>query len=83
MDENVVKQLTRQIKLMNFLITFFGVIMLIGFAVIGFFLFQVINFAQDTRDKFETSQQQFNAQQQICSGDTRLSEFARNAGICE
>lgn len=83
MNDDLARQLIRQLKLLNFWITLFGVTMLVGFAVIGFLLWQVISFAQSTAQRVEETRQQFDVQQQVCEGDSQFSRFLRSAGACE
>lgn len=83
MDDQLAKQLIRQLKLLNFWITLFGVTMLIGFAIIGFLLWQVISFVQTTSQRIDETREQFDVQQQVCEGDGRFSDFVRNTGACE
>ena len=51
MDEAVAKQLTRQLKIMNFWITFFGSIIVILMLVIGFFTYKTVVFVRTTQQK--------------------------------
>jgi predicted PurR-regulated permease PerM len=56
MDELLVKQLTRQLKLLNFWITVFGTLFLISLIIIGFLLYKVVNFTQNTADRVNNIQ---------------------------
>lgn len=83
MDDKLAKQLIRQLKLLNFWITLFGIVMLVGFAIIGYLLWQVISFANETRQNFEDTKESFNIQQQVCSGEGSFSDFVRRSGACQ
>lgn len=74
MNEDLQRQLIKQLKLLNFWITFFGVFFVVTLVVLGFMLFQLISFMQDTADKFETLQretrQSLDVKQKICNDST-------------
>jgi hypothetical protein len=44
MDEQVARQLTRQLKIINFWITFFGTIIVVTLLILGFFIFKMVMF---------------------------------------
>lgn len=86
MDDQVQKQLLKQLKLLNFWISFFGVLFLIGLGIVGFLLWQVILFTQNAGEQLQTLQkgtEQLNMSSQLCS-DKSLGEFLRqNSSVCE
>ncbi|MDQ5963379.1 MAG: hypothetical protein QG629_461 [Patescibacteria group bacterium] len=51
MDERVAKQLARQLKIMNFWITFFGTIIVILMLTIGFFVYKTVVFVRTTQEQ--------------------------------
>lgn len=83
MDDKLARQLIRQLKLLNFWITLFGVITLIALAVIGFFMYQTYRTIDDARQKIDNTRQQLDVQQQICEGEGSFSDFVRRAGGCD
>ena len=78
MDEKLQKQLIRQLKLLNFWITLFGSLLLIGLLIVGFFLFQVVSAVQQTADRIKALQdettQRLDVQAQLCEGTSFLAQ---------
>ena len=87
MDEQLVKQLTRQLKLLNFWITFFGVLFLVAFIIIGILIYKVVTFTQNTADKItdlqQKTQQTLDVQRQICKSDAVSSLLKKGTGVCD
>ena len=87
MDENLQRQLIKQMKILNFWITTFGILLLVALGIIGFLLFQVIIFVKDTGDRIQQFQQgtsqSLNLKQQACN-DNALGAFLRQqSGVCD
>jgi uncharacterized membrane protein YciS (DUF1049 family) len=76
MDEQVVRQLTRQLKIINFWITFFGTIIVVTLLVLGFFIFKMVLFVHSTEEKINKIQTQttqtLNVKDDLC-GNSLLS----------
>ena len=76
MDEQVARQLTRQLKIINFWITFFGMIIVVTLLVLGFFIFKMVLFARSTEEKITKIQTQttqtLNVKDDLC-GNSLLS----------
>jgi len=76
MDEQVARQLTRQLKIINFWITFFGTIIVVTLLVLGFFIFKMVLFARSTEEKITKIQTQttqtLNVKDDLC-GNSLLS----------
>lgn len=88
MNEELTKQLVRQLKILNFWIATFGVLMLVSLGIIGFLLFQVITFvresSQNVTNSIESAQQRLDLKQQACEGTDSFSKFLRNqTSACE
>ena len=87
MDEQLIRQLTRQLKLLNFWITFFGVLFLVAFIIIGVLIYKVVTFTQDTADKINDlqtkTQQTLDVQKKICDSDTISSLLNKKTGVCD
>ncbi len=86
MDEKLQRQLIKQLKLLNFWITLFGVLVLLGLSLIGFMLYKVIVFTQQAGERLEQVQSQtresLNVTSKLCE-DSKLSNFLRsNSDIC-
>lgn len=81
------KKLVRQLRWLNISLTIFGLLGLLGFAVMAFLLFQVLLFAKDTGQKFDSLQQgttqKLDVKSQACA-DSSLGEFLRNSTtVCD
>jgi hypothetical protein len=57
MDEILLKQLVRQLKILNLWIAIGGTLLLISFLVCIFLLFKMVTFMQDTSDRLTSIQQ--------------------------
>lgn len=87
MDQTLLSQLVKQLKILNFFLILFGVLILASIVAIGFMLFQVITFAQEASNNFEDfkmqSSEALNLRQQICS-DSTIGAFLRSKdGLCK
>jgi uncharacterized membrane protein YciS (DUF1049 family) len=76
MDEQVARQLTRQLKIINFWITFFGTIIVVTLLVLGFFILKMVLFVHSTEEKINKNQTQttqtLNVKDDLC-GNSLLS----------
>lgn len=81
MDEKLARKLSRQLRLLNIMVSFFGIITLAGLALLGFALWQMIIFAQDIGNRVESFQtqttEQFDVRSQACD-DASLGAFLKN-----
>jgi predicted PurR-regulated permease PerM len=86
MDELLIKQLTRQLRLLNIWISFFGIIFLIGFLILGILVYKVVTLTDNVSNKFTSLQQKteqsLNLQKQICDTKTIGSLIQKNTSIC-
>ncbi len=82
MNDEVAQQLVKQLKRLNCWVTFFGVLMIISLALIGFVLFQIVMFVKNVGDKVGDVGSSLNVQQQACEGDNSLAKFLRNNNMC-
>jgi len=87
MDELVVKQLTRQLKIMNFWISIFGSLILATLLVLGFLLFKVVSFVNDTNEKIDSISQQtketLDFKTRFCSSDAIGGFLADKTNACK
>lgn len=87
MTTDIEKQLVRQLKILNFWITTFGILMLVALGFIGFFLFQTVMFVKSTSDNLtklqQTTTQPIDIKAQVCSGNDTFTQFLRSSGACE
>lgn len=80
--QKVLKQLVRQLKIMNFWITFFGSLAIVAVLFTGFLLMKVVTAIQSTEQRITSIQQ--NAQQQLTvKDDICQSEFLKNTSFCK
>lgn len=86
MDEVLLKQLVRQLKILNMWIAIGGTLMLVAFLVCIFLLFKVVTFMQDTSDKLnalqDKTQNSLNIQKQLCESDTFSGFLERKSELC-
>ena len=57
MDEVLVRQLVRQLKIINFWITLFGTVIVVALIVLGILVFKVATFVRTTEQKVSDLQQ--------------------------
>lgn len=86
MNEQLTKQLIRQLKILNIWLAVFGITMIIGFVVLGVLIFKIVTFMQDASDKINNLEQRtqkvFDTQKELCSSDTFGSLIKRNTDVC-
>ena len=71
LDEKMQKKLIRQLRAIRFWLSFFGLIMLIGFGLLGFLLYKVVSTINTVEKKFTNLQSQtvqtLNVKDDICA----------------
>lgn len=81
MNENTQKQLVRQLKIINFWISFFGTIVIIVMLVVAFLVFKVVTFVGETNariDNIKTSvSEELNAKKKLCEGEGAVSNIVK------
>lgn len=87
-NEEVGRQLVKQLKRLNFWITTFGVFFLLVLGVVIFLLVQVFLFMKDTGDKFQSFQDstasKLDVKSQVCEGADGFSAWLKsNTAACE
>lgn len=87
MNEELTKQLTRQLKLLNIWISVFGTLIIISFLIIIFLLFKVVTFVQDTSQKVSDLQQKasqsVDVRSQLCKSDSVGSFLQDKSDVCK
>ena len=88
MNEQLLKQLVRQMKIMNFWISFFFFFVVIAIIICGFLLWQVVSFVNDTNRKIDGIKTQagdsLNVKKNTCEGNKDFAKFLREkTGACE
>lgn len=85
-DERLARKLSRQLRLLNIMVSFFGVITVAGLVLLGVLLWQVIAFAQGVNTQVQEfrsdAASQLDVREQACS-DESLGAFLRgNTTVC-
>lgn len=83
MNEQLLKQLVRQMKIMNFWITLFGSLFLVAILVAGFLLWQLVTFINETNHKIDAIKTQtsdsLNVKKQACEGTNEFSKWLQRS----
>ncbi len=86
MDQTVEKQLLKQLKILNFWITLFGILFLIILGIIGFFMYQTAMFVRDTSERVsdfqQSTTQSIDVKSQVCSKNDSLADFLKANNLC-
>lgn len=87
MDELLLKQLIRQLKIMNFWITLFGTLFLIVLIILGVLIFKMVTFVHSTEQKisdFQTSAQStLDLQAKLCKSKSLGSLLTDKTSACD
>ena len=87
MNEDLQKQLIRQMKILNFWITFFGTLGIIALVVLAIIAWQLVSFIGETNNRIDSVRQQISESTdlrgQACSEGSSLRKFLDNTGACE
>jgi hypothetical protein len=87
MDENLARQLERQLKIVNRWLKLLGLLFLIWFVVLGVLVFKVASYARTANSKINSLEQKatagVNAQQKLCSSSTIRSYLQDDTGVCD
>lgn len=82
MNEQLTRQLIRQLKIINFWITLFGSIIVITLLILGFLVFKVVTFVHDTQQKVSDLQQK-TAQTLNVKDDLCKNSLLSSSGYCK
>lgn len=86
MDDALLKQLIRQLKILNIWISLFGTMMILAIIVVAVLLYQLMSFLGETNRKLDSVKSGVpsatDLQKEACSGDSSLGRFFRNSGAC-
>lgn len=85
MEQELARQLIRQLKILNRWVTFFGLIFLVCLIIAGILLYRLVTFVQDTQAQLSETQQKaqetLNLKKQLCdSAEART--FIKNSSLC-
>ena len=73
MNEELQKQLIRQLKLLNFWITIFGTLILIALLITGFMVYKVVSFTNSTRNEIR----ELKATVSVCEDEGGVGGFIK------
>ena len=86
MDEALTKQLVKQLKILNFWIRLFGILVLATLAILGFMLYKIVTFVHETEQKVSDLQQKttqtLDVQRRFCNSKTGTA-LLQNTDICK
>lgn len=87
MDEALLRQLTRQLKILNIWISVVGTLILAAVIICIVLIFKVVTFVQNTSDKITNLQQKtessLNVKQQVCDSKSFSSLLSDRSKLCE
>ncbi len=86
MDDALLRKVSRQLKLLNFMVTTFGLLILASFAVTAVLLFKAITYVHTEATKLDNLQkratQSLDVRQQLCTDKTISSFVKSQSGLC-
>jgi hypothetical protein len=87
MDEQLLRQLTRQLKIMNIWISIFGTLILAVLIVLGYFVFKIVTFVNTTNQKIENlttqTKETLDFKSKVCSTDSVGSFLQDKTNVCK
>ncbi len=88
MDQELQKQLVKQLKVLNFWIRFFGMLVVVGLLIVGFLLFRIIFFVRDLDNRVNSFQDSasevLDVKSKLCEAEGGVTGFLKNSsGVCE
>jgi lysylphosphatidylglycerol synthetase-like protein (DUF2156 family) len=86
-DEIILKQLVRQMKILNFWVTFFGVLFLAALAIAGFMVYKMVTYVHQAEQRIQSIQtktsQTLDVQNQVCGDATVKALLNRTSDYCK
>lgn len=87
MDEILLKQLIRQLKIMNFWISVYGALILVVLAVMGYMVYRVVTFVNDTNKKIDSittqTKESLDFKSKVCNSDSIGELLTNQTDICK
>jgi uncharacterized membrane protein YciS (DUF1049 family) len=87
MNDVLLTRLIRQLKWLNFWVTFFGVLFLVSFIIAGILLFKAVVFIQRSEQKISDLQaktsQTLDVQKQVCSNSQLSNILSKTSTYCK
>ncbi len=87
LDQALLRQLVRQLKIINFWISLYGGLLLLVLGIILYMIFQVVTFVRDTNQRIDEVRSNVsdsvNIQKQACESTGGFGDFLRaNTDVC-
>ncbi len=87
MEEVLLRQLVRQLKIVNFWITLFGTLFLVTLIILGVLIFKMLAFVHSTEQKLSDIQtktsQALDVQKQVCSTSALSKLLDKTSDFCK
>ncbi len=87
MDDALLRKVSRQLKLLNFVVTFFGLLILASFIIAAVLVFKAASFARSEATKIDNLQKQatqsLDVRQQICNDSSLHSLLQATGTVCK
>lgn len=87
MDEALLRQLTRQLKILNFWITVVGSLILITLVIAIVLLIKVVTFVHNTQDQISNlqrkTQQTLDVRQKLCNSNSVSGLLQKGTDVCK
>ena len=87
MDEQLQRQIVRQLKFLNFWVSLFGAMMIITLIIVGILMFKLVSYVRDTAQKVETFQQEtkeaVDLKKQVCDDDKLGNLLEKRTEVCD
>ncbi len=87
MDDRLLRQLVRQLRLLNIWISIFGVLILAALVTLGYFVFKIVIFVNDTNTKIDTittqTKETLDVKGHVCKSDNVGGFLRDKTGVCE
>lgn len=86
MDELLLKQLVRQLKILNVWISIFGTLILLALVVLGVLVWKVVSFVNDTNQKVENlttqTRESLDFKSKVCNSDGIGGLLSNRTDLC-
>jgi cytoskeletal protein RodZ len=86
-DELLLKQLVRQLKIMNFWISMFGTMILVVLIILGALVWKVVSFVNDTNKKIETltsqTKETLDVKSKLCDSEKLGNLLTDRTSLCK
>lgn len=87
MNDDLLKQIARQLKFIKFWLTFLGTLIIISLVILGFFIFKLVTFTNDAARDLNNLQQQakqsVDFKQKVCSNKASGLLADAQSNLCD